>query len=327
MRIYKVSNVCIITHRLADVDAYCSAYALAYLLRSKGVKSIDVIFPEGLNLLANKVKEHYDISLNANLHYEYNHDVLKGLEGGLVIILDTSNPALLADAYRLMVEGRCRKVIIDHHPPSEDARGMADEVIIDTEASSTCELVYRIFKARRVKINSDVAGALLLGILTDTQHLTIARCKSLEVVSRLCRVASIEHARGILALDRDYSEKVARLKAAQRCILYKVNGFIVALSSIGSYHASAAKALLDLGADLAIVTGSDGKSARASLRATQVFHTKTGIHLGTDILARISSAGGGHATAASISLECSEDELSRRIMGLLRDMIGRLDPI
>lgn len=326
MRLHGVGNVYIITHRLADVDAYCSAYALTYLLRSyKSVKSIDIIFPEGLNLLANKVKEHYDISSTANLHYSCTD--LKRLEEGLIILLDTSNPTLLADAYRLMVESRCSKVIIDHHTPSEDAKGIADEIIIDIQASSTCELVYRLFKARRVKINSSVAEALMLGILTDTQHLTIARCKSIEVVSRLCKEASLEHARSILALDRDYSEKVARLKTAQRCMLYKVNGSIVAFSSVGSYHASAAKALVDLGADLAVVTGSDGKSARASLRATQAFYAKTRLHLGTDILARISNTGGGHATAASISLECSEEELSRKIMGMLRDRIGRLDPI
>jgi nanoRNase/pAp phosphatase (c-di-AMP/oligoRNAs hydrolase) len=327
MKLSGVKTACIVTHRLADVDAYCSVYSLASLLRYyKSIRDIHAIFPDGLNSLACRVKEYYNLSLlTTNVYYKYTHDI--NINADIIIIADTNNPIMLGDAYKLVVESKCDKVIIDHHAPYKDIHSLAGEVIIDTDASSTCELVYRLFKERRIKVSKDVAGALLLGILTDSQHLTIARCKSIEVVSMLCRSASIEDARSILAVGRDYSEKVARLKAAQRCRLYKANGFIIAFSKVGSYHASAAKALIDLGADLAVVTSTEGTLARASVRSTQEFYAKTRLHLGTDLLATISDAGGGHPTAASIALECSEEELCSKIMDIIRDRVGRLDPL
>ncbi len=332
MKLSGVKTACIVTHRLADVDAYCSAYALTSLLKSyKSMKSIHVIFPDGLNSLACRVKEYYNLSLfkHTTVYYEYTYGTsIKPISDiDIIIVADTNNPIMLGDAYKLVRESKCDKVIIDHHAPSKDIHSLADELIIDTDVSSTCELVYKLFRERKIKISKDVAEVLLLGILTDSQHLTIARCKSIEVVSMLCRSASLDHARSILAIGRDYSERVARLKAAQRCRLYKANGFIIALSKVGSYHASAAKALIDLGADLAIVMSSDGMLTKASVRSTQEFYTQTRLHLGTDLLATISDAGGGHPTAASITLECGEDELSSRIMKIIKDRIGKLDPL
>ncbi|MEM0367309.1 MAG: hypothetical protein QW383_02270, partial [Candidatus Nitrosocaldus sp.] len=144
-----------------------------------------------------------------------------------------------------------------------------------------------------------------------------------------------------LTVERDYSERIARLRAAQRCKLYKVNtdnmvdanrdGYsspiIIAVSSVGSHHASAAKALVDLGADLSIVISSEGSIAKASLRSTQSFYARTMLHLGNDVLARVSSAGGGHSTAASIALEMGEAELTKRILQVIRERLGRLDTL
>ncbi len=321
MRLSGVSKVCIVTHRLADVDAYCSAYSLASLLTYYR-KEVSVVFPEGLNTLAEHVRCHYDVSSLAKVFYDS-----QGIytDTDMIVILDTNNASMLSIVYDSIAASKCKKVIMDHHPLSNEV--VADEYIVDTDSSSTCELVYRLFKDKRIKMKREVAEALLLGILTDTQHLTIAKCSTIRVVDRLCRLASIEHARSILALERGYAEKVARLKSAQRCRLYRLDGFILALSSVGSYNASAAKALIDLGADVAMVITSEGNRVKASMRSTQSFYTKTRVHIGTDILAEISSSGGGHPTAGSIELECREDELMNKVIGILQGKIGRIEPI
>ncbi len=86
--------------------------------------------------------------------------------------------------------------------------------------------------------------------------------------------------------------------------LYKIvdKDLIISVSKVGSYHASAAKALIDLGSDLSIVINKD-KSIKVSMRASNRFYSLTNLHLGVDIASRISKKGGGHPTAASFISE------------------------
>jgi phosphoesterase RecJ-like protein len=56
-------------------------------------------------------------------------------------------------------------VTFDHHPP---LRQRGDVLIIDTSASSTCEIVYNFIQEAGYEISSGTALALLTGIFTDT---------------------------------------------------------------------------------------------------------------------------------------------------------------
>lgn len=56
---------------------------------------------------------------------------------------------------------------IDHHKSNIL---FGDLNILDVHASSTCELLYRFFKANDVALNSDIATSLLTGIITDTDN-------------------------------------------------------------------------------------------------------------------------------------------------------------
>lgn len=369
-----VKHLCIITHRLADVDAYCSVYALSTLFK-KYAKDIIAVFPEGLNAIANKVMHDLPLDVkviivNEGKEYRENkgggngsnndnnsssygitrstRDEAIGMlecydKDDLILIVDTNNPVMLAGVSEAVTKSKARKMVIDHHPIAVEASRLGfDEMRVDVDASSTCEMVYRLFKELRSRrIGRNVAKALLLGVLTDTQNLAIARCATISMVAEMCKLVSLEECRSILTVERDYSERIARLRAAQRCKLYKVNtdnmvdanrdGYsspiIIAVSSVGSHHASAAKALVDLGADLSIVISSEGSIAKASLRSTQSFYARTMLHLGNDVLARVSSAGGGHSTAASIALEMGEAELTKRILQVIRERLGRLDTL
>jgi nanoRNase/pAp phosphatase (c-di-AMP/oligoRNAs hydrolase) len=87
----------------------------------------------------------------------------------------------------------------------------------------------------------------------------------------------------------------------------KVEKWIIALSHVSAYQASAARALIDLGAHLAAVAGQKNGKIEMSLRCTREFNQITGIHLGKDIAKPLgeylSGMGGGHATAAGVNGE------------------------
>ncbi len=308
-----------VTHRLADVDAYCSAYATANLLRSITRSSVKVVLPEGLNTIAEQVSKKFPMNIDNSPDFA---------KAGLIAIVDTNNPLLLSQMKEEILASKARKVLIDHHPMAKNAEKLADAKFVDTAASSASELVYRLYQKSKVRISKQIAQILLVGIMADSQHLFLASSKTIEAVNDLCkRGASLELAKKVLTHERDPSERIARLKAAQRVSVYSANSFIAAFSRVGSFQASAARALLDLGADVAVVIGGDEKTSKASLRATQKFYNESKLHLGTDIAGNLTELGGGHPTAASLSVKVGEDELAQMLMNAIEAKLGKLNMI
>ena len=76
-----------------------------------------------------------------------------------------------------------------------------------------------------------------------------------------------------------------------------------------------------------MVVGGDEKESKASLRATQKFYAESKLHLGTDIAGKLSDLGGGHPTAASLSVNVGEDELAKMLMNAIEAKLGKLNMI
>jgi nanoRNase/pAp phosphatase (c-di-AMP/oligoRNAs hydrolase) len=105
---------------------------------------------------------------------------------------------------------------------------------------------------------------------------------------------------------------LAKLKGAQRLKIYKLGDWVAATSLVGAFQAHVARALVYLGADVAVVGGETEGETRVSLRSTQRFGERTKVRLGTQVAeavaGRLGGHGGGHATAASFSTAASEEE-------------------
>jgi nanoRNase/pAp phosphatase (c-di-AMP/oligoRNAs hydrolase) len=103
----------------------------------------------------------------------------------------------------------------------------------------------------------------------------------------------------------DFSERVARMKACRRAKLIKLENWMIALSHVSAYQASAARGLIDLGAHMAAVAGQKNGKIEISMRCTRDFNQVTRIHLGRDIAKPLGEflqgMGGGHATAAGVN--------------------------
>jgi len=215
------------------------------------------------------------------------------------------------------------KVLIDHHPIQEGSP--YDQMVVDTTASSASEIVATIFRDAGVALEPQEAQALLLGIMFDSQHLLIAKDRTLrEVVRLLDRGASIDDARLLLRSPPDYGEVIAKLKSARRLKLYKVAGWVVVTTTVGSFQSNVARSLVSMGADVAIVSGETGKETRGSLRANQRFWEATKIHLGTDVAASIAKdggSGGGHPTAASFTCSLPEEKAAESALALVASLL------
>jgi nanoRNase/pAp phosphatase (c-di-AMP/oligoRNAs hydrolase) len=222
-----------------------------------------------------------------------------------VVVLDTATPNQLEDWGEKVMRSSVKKIFIDHHTPHPSMIDIADYTMIDESATSTCELVYRIYSSWGVEPTPVVARALLLGITYDSRHLSIATPTTLKTASVLLEIdGSLEGVLSMLRTERGRPESIARLKAAQRMQLHDLMSWTLATSQLSSFQASAARALIGLGADVAVVCGSDKEGLRASLRATDRFFQGTSIHLGEvaqALGADFGGAGSGHPTAAGVN--------------------------
>ena len=315
----RINLVYVVTHRLADVDAYCASYGTGRLLKAIGKNMIvKFVFPEGLNTIARKVSKSFPISIENNADFA---------RADLIIIVDTNNPLLLSKSRQGIVQSKAEKILIDHHPLGKNVKKIANVLFVNTKASSASEIVYDLYRSNQINISKRVAQILLLGIMADSQHFFLASGETITAVSELYKIgASIASAKKILTRERDRSERLARLKAASRVTLYSVNEFLIAFARIGSFHASVAKSLIDLGADVGIAVGGTGNRSRASLRATPNFYRLSNLHLGIDVTSKLSESGGGHAVAASLSREdIDENTLGGLLLDKVQEKMGKLN--
>jgi phosphoesterase RecJ-like protein len=312
-----IGRVGVVCHRHADPDAYMSAYAISHLVAKLAPSAkVDIILPDGMSLLTRRLAE----------SFKHENLVEADQESGdydLLVAVDIGHTELLKGWHGRLQGSKAVKVLIDHHPIQDDSP--YDHMIVDTDSSSASEIVATIFRDVGVEMDPRVAQALLLGMMFDSQHLLIAKERTLrEVVWLFDRGASIVEARLSLRSPPDYGEVIAKLKSAKRAKLYKVAGWVVVTSTVGSFQSNVARAFVSMGADVAIVGGETGGETRGSLRANQRFWEATKIHLGTDVAARVSKEagyGGGHPTAASFTCKLPEDEAVEESLRILSTLL------
>lgn len=294
----------ILCHKNADPDALCASYALEYLLRRlKPRYSVAITLPEGLSKVSKQVLQEVPVKLQ---------ELPPAEKIDTIYVVDTSTSQQLGKARGFLEKFHGSKILIDHHYPHKETSKLVTLRIID-KSTSACEVVYDLFKNHKIKVPRLVARALFIGIAYETRHFAIAKSSTFRNASELLDSGvDAQKAIQLLQVPMSESERVARLKASQRLEYQNVKPWIIATSALSSYQASAARALISLGADTAIVAGTKGDEVRVSLRATPAFYEQTRIHLGKDIAEPAGSAlkgmGGGHSLAAGINAHGQADE-------------------
>ncbi len=310
--------IVLLCHHNADPDAICSAYALSSLLKKlKPEVEIEIAAAQGPSRLSRHLLNYIPARLVDNPRIE---------DADILLILDTNTIQQLDDWVERVKNAKAPIIVIDHHAGHPETEKLATLVVADENASSTCEIVYRFYEEAGVKPSRDEALAIFLGIAFDTRHFILANSTTLKIAAELVDAGvNVQEAFSMLSLPMDPSEKIARLKACQRAKLMKINDWIIALSHVSAFQASAARALVSLGADMAVVAGQIDDSVRVSLRCTKKFHEKTGIHLGKDIAKPLGEylhgMGGGHSISAGVNGIGDAESALKKCIRILREKI------
>lgn len=310
--------VVLLCHHNADPDAICSAYAFRSLLKqSRPQLEIEIGAAHGISRLSKHLLQYVPIEVKEHPNTE---------NANVIVLLDTNTIQQLDSLAEKVKTGKAPIIVIDHHAAHPETLQLATLCITNEEASSTCEIVYDFYKQANIKLAPNEAKALFLGIAFDSRHFVLANSSTLKNAAELIDSGvNVQETLPFLSLPMDFSERVARLKASRRVKLFKINEWIIALSHVSAYQASAARALIDLGAHVAAVAGQRNGSIEVSLRATREFHKQTGVHLGKDVAKPlgeyIHGMGGGHSTAAGANGVGDIETGLKRCLFLLKEKL------
>ena len=313
------SFVLLLCHHNADPDAVCSAYAFQSLL-TKCMPNITVEIGtgQGISRLSKHILKRIPVTVNLQPDVE---------KADAIVLLDTNTIQQLGRLTERVAKTKAPIIVIDHHAAHPQTEQIAKLCITNEEASSTCEMVYNFYKQLNIKPGLNEAKALFLGITFDTRHFVLANSSTFKTISELSDIGvNPQEELSSMALPMDFSERVARMKACRRAKLIKMGNWIIALSHVSAYQASAARALVDLGAHMAAVAGQKNEKIEISMRCNRDFNQVTGIHLGRDIAKPLGEylqgMGGGHATAAGVNGVGNVEKGLKRCLRLVKENLS-----
>jgi nanoRNase/pAp phosphatase (c-di-AMP/oligoRNAs hydrolase) len=288
----------LLCHKSADADAVCAAYAFQGLIKHFLPNIVvEIGAPQGINKPTKQLLENLPITVNLKPNIE---------SASVLFLIDMNTVEQLDEVVDRLKSSNAPRIIIDHHAPGPDTKQICSFCIINEQAAATCEIIYDMYQQAGVQLDLNAAKALFTGIAFDTRHFALGDSDTFRIAGGLVNIGV--DAQAMLTLFSnpiDNSERLAKLKACKRVKVVKSGEWIIALSHVSAYEASAAKSLVDLGAHVAAVAGKKAGKLEVSLRCNRDFCEKAGVHLGKDVSMPLGEllggVGGGHAMAAGVN--------------------------
>lgn len=152
-------NYIITAHETPDGDAIGSESAMYVVLKSLG-KNVHVV---NADLMAEK---YTFLDYDNNFHVVHESFLIPDdIQSYSLIILDTSDIENIGNVKESIFNKTKNHIIIDHHESTEETN---INVLIMSNASSTCEILFQLFEYMKIELNFKISQALFVGIVYDT---------------------------------------------------------------------------------------------------------------------------------------------------------------
>lgn len=181
------SNVVIMPHKNADMDAIGSAIGVVKLVRMRGKTAYIALNSVNMSIRNIMARLKEEKSLNGVVRTEAELSSL--IDDKTLLIVVDHHKKSISEAPDLVDQIRDR-VVIDHHRRSGEFIESTELVFLEPYASSTCELVTELFTymTDNVVLSKFEAEALLAGITVDTKNFTVQTgVRTFEAASMLRR--------------------------------------------------------------------------------------------------------------------------------------------
>ena len=187
--IEKSSNVIIMGHHQADLDAFGSMVAVMHMARASKKQAVLVLEEQKCDLTTQKI---IDILRKEVPEYQQNYvlpeEALRMMnENSLLIVVDSQSPKIVMSPE--VLEKTQKLIVIDHHRVGEESFD-ADFSFIEPYASSTIELVMELLNFYNLEDEMDItpleATIMYGGLIVDTNNFSYrTSSRTFEVASKL----------------------------------------------------------------------------------------------------------------------------------------------
>lgn len=316
---FKNKKIVLLTHVGADVDAIAAAGALALFLKKQNKVVVGV--PDHVSIRAKELAKRTNTVFKVN----------PSLQGADVLIMvDFNSWDMLGKMAEAVKNFPNQKYLIDHHSKSKDFIAISKNVWIDDTAVASCTLVHRWLKRSKAKIDRHMATLIACGVTADSAHFLIANDSTFELMAEMLRISGKRFSviLGLLNVEKDFSQKIATLKAAKRSRIFKMGDFIAVVAEVGAFESDAANALVKVGADVAFAGNNENRELKISARASQRIVKNAGLDLAKDVFQPLSSfftgSGGGHSGAAGFNgINANPQQVMLKCIELCRKKLSK----
>jgi len=309
-------RILVLCHHNADPDAVGSSLALVDALNQLGARA-EAGVSESVGLVAKSILKAAGREIAVD----------PTLDADIIVLVDTSSFEHLGELGKKIRQKAHRIVVIDHHRPVEGMKELVELYYVKESAASESEIILELIHELGAKVTPEMAFLLLAGILSDTGQFRLAKDETFGAVQKLIEAGtSYIKVLDALKMPDDMSKRVAMLKAAQRLVLHKMDGQLVAFSELNSFEADAAAMFVRMGADVAIVGSEDKDDIRLCGRARENFCKDASLHLGeimSELGKKFNGSGGGHAGAASMTGKGKLSEAKEQLLKVLQQSLKK----
>jgi len=320
LKYLKGKNLLITSHDLVDLDGFISSLSLKFFFEN-------LIQNQNIDLIFSKLSKHTKSYLKRFSQkfpdFNFSFQIDKEFPNvDIIIIVDSNNLDQIKLFHNLDLD--IPYIFIDHHfNLQKNYPGNVSSLnLIFDNYSSTSEIVLELFDDYNIELPIPYKYLLVSAILTDSGFLKYGNTGTIKNLNHILQdQLEIQDVLPLLEREIDISEKIARIKALQRVKLIRINNWLIGISHLSSFSASAASILTKVGFDIGIVVSEDKSDYRITTRAKKQVCLKTGLHLGK-IVSKINNVnGGGHDGAATLNGKNDVEESLNQLIDKIKETL------
>ena len=224
------SQVFIMGHKNADLDAVGAAMGISCMCRKKGKKAYIVIDKE-FNASKQLLEEIYQVPEYAGVFISPDEALLQCDNRSTLVVVDTNRPDQVES--RPLLEAMSRVCVVDHHRRAAD---YIEPVVVNLHepyASSTAELVTELlqYSVEKQDVLPIEAKSLLAGIFLDTKSFNVRVGERTFEAAAVLRRMGADTTEVKKLLQSDFQETMAKYQIIKSARLYRREIAIAALST------------------------------------------------------------------------------------------------
>ncbi len=234
------SQVFIMGHRNADLDAVGAAMGIACMCRKKG-KRFYIVIDKEVNAAKALLEEIYQVPEYVGVFISGEDALLLCDNRSTLVVVDTNRPDQVES--RPLLDAMSRVCVVDHHRRAAD---YIDPVVVNLHepyASSTAELVTELlqYSVEKPDVLPIESKSLLAGIFLDTKSFNVRVGERTFEAAAVLRRMGADTVEVKKLLQNDFQETMAKYQIIKSARLYRREIAIAALNT-GTTRVLAAQA-------------------------------------------------------------------------------------